>query len=157
MPASTLDSVLRSPSLLRRAALVSLALNVLLVVTGGAVRLTGSGMGCPTWPRCDDSSYFAKAALGIHGQIESANRRLGVTVGIVAAVVVVLALLQWHRDRRQVGWSLAVLASIPAQAVLGGITVLTHLNPWVVAGHFLASMLIIVASPCGSSVSRCGR
>src|SRR5260370_72393 len=94
LAASMLDGVFRSPLLLRRAALVSLALNVLLVVTGGAVRLTGSGMGCPTWPRCTDSSYFARAALGFHGQIESNNRRLGVAVGIVAAMVVVLVLMQ---------------------------------------------------------------
>jgi heme a synthase len=138
--------VLRSPLLLRRAALVSLALNVLLVLTGGAVRLTGSGMGCPTWPSCTESSYVATSALGYHGLIESGNRVLGTLVGLSAAAVLFLALLQRPRDRRQVGWAAATLAGIPAQAVLGGITVLTHLNPWVVAGHFLASMAVIFAA-----------
>jgi cytochrome c oxidase assembly protein subunit 15 len=138
--------VLRSPLLLRWSAYLSLGLNVLLVVTGGAVRLTGSGMGCPTWPRCVDSSYFATPPLGYHGQIESWNRRLGVAVGIVAALVLVIALTQLRRDRRQVGWAAAVLGGIPLQAVLGGITVLTHLNPWVVACHFLASIVVILAA-----------
>lgn len=138
--------MLRSPLLLRRAAYLSLGLNVLLVVTGGAVRLTGSGMGCPTWPRCTDTSYIATAALGYHGQIESWNRRLGVAVGLVALLVLVLALIQRPRDRRQVGWAAAVLAGIPFQAVLGGITVLTDLNPWLVACHFLGSMAVIFAA-----------
>jgi cytochrome c oxidase assembly protein subunit 15 len=138
--------VLRGPLLLRRAAFVSLALNVLLVVTGGAVRLTGSGMGCPTWPQCTDSSYRPSPAQGYHGLIEDGNRVLGAAVGLVAALVLVLALLQWVRDRRQVGWAAATLAGIPAQAVLGGITVLTNLNPWVVACHFLASMAVIFAA-----------
>jgi cytochrome c oxidase assembly protein subunit 15 len=138
--------VLRSPSLLRRAAYLSLGLNVLLVVTGGAVRLTGSGLGCPTWPHCVASSYTSTSALGYHGVIEDGNRALSATAGIVAALVLLLALIQLPRDRRQVGWAAAVLASIPAQAVLGGITVLTHLNPWVVACHFLASMVVIFAA-----------
>jgi cytochrome c oxidase assembly protein subunit 15 len=145
-PASTLDTVLRSPVALRRVALASLAVNVLLVITGGAVRLTGSGLGCPTWPRCTDSSYTTTPAMGFHGVIEFGNRTLGVVVGVLTAVAVILALLQRRRDRRQVGWSLAVLASIPAQAVLGGITVLTKLNPWVVACHFLFSIVIIAAA-----------
>jgi cytochrome c oxidase assembly protein subunit 15 len=138
--------VLRSPLLLQRAAFVSLALNVLLVVTGGAVRLTGSGLGCPTWPRCTDASYTPTAEQGYHGLIEEGNRALGLIVGLVAAAVLALALLRLVRDRRQVGWAAAVLAGIPAQAVLGGITVLTNLNPWVVAGHFLASMAVILAA-----------
>jgi cytochrome c oxidase assembly protein subunit 15 len=132
--------------LLRRAALVSLVLNCLLVVTGGAVRLTGSGMGCPTWPRCVDSSYVATAPLGINGLIEAGNRVFSGSVGVFMALVFVLTLLQRPRDRRQLRWAAAALAGIPAQAVLGGITVLTHLNPWVVACHFLASMAVIVAA-----------
>ena len=146
MSGSYPGSVLRSPLLLRRAALVSLVLNCLLVVTGGAVRLTGSGMGCPTWPRCVDSSYVATSPLGIHGLIEAGNRQFSGTVGVFMAVVLVLALLQNPRDGRQVRWAAAAFAGIPAQAVLGGITVLTDLNPWVVACHFLASMAVIVAA-----------
>jgi cytochrome c oxidase assembly protein subunit 15 len=132
--------------LLRRAAFVSLGLNVLLVVTGGAVRLTGSGLGCPTWPRCTDASYTPTSAVGYHLLIEFGNRALGGIVGVVAGIVLVLTLVQWRRDTRQVRWAAAVLAGIPLQAVLGGITVLTGLNPWVVACHFLASMAVILAA-----------
>jgi cytochrome c oxidase assembly protein subunit 15 len=132
--------------LLRRAALASLVLNCVLVVSGGAVRLTGSGLGCPTWPRCVDASYVLTPALREHLLIEKGNRIFSGSVGVFIALVFVLALLQRPRDRRQVRWSAAALAGIPAQAVLGGITVLTHLNPWVVACHFLASMAVIVAA-----------
>ena len=138
--------MLRSPLLLRRAAYLSLGVNILLVVTGGAVRLTGSGMGCPTWPTCTDTSYITTQALGYHGVIESGNRMLGGLVGIVTAIVLVLALLQRPRERRQVGWAAATLAGIPFQAVLGGITVKTHLNPWLVACHFLGSIAVIFAA-----------
>ena len=138
--------MLRSPLLLRRAAYLSLGVNILLVVTGGAVRLTGSGMGCQTWPTCTETSYIATRALGYHGLIESGNRLLGGVVGIVTAIVLVLALLQQPRDRRQVGWAAATLAGIPFQAVLGGITVRTNLNPWLVACHFLGSMAVIFAA-----------
>jgi cytochrome c oxidase assembly protein subunit 15 len=126
--------------------LASLAVNILLVVTGGAVRLTGSGLGCPTWPKCTDSSYVTTEAMGYHGVIEFGNRILGGADGVLAALAVLLVLLGRTRDRRLIGWSVAVLASIPAQAVIGGITVRTQLNPWVVACHFLFSMVIIVAA-----------
>jgi cytochrome c oxidase assembly protein subunit 15 len=137
---------LRDPVLFRSAALACVAVNVLLVVTGGAVRLTGSGLGCPTWPKCTDGSYVTTSAMGYHGVIEFGNRSLTGVVGVLAAVAVLLALLQLPRRRRQVGWAVAVLASIPAQAVLGGITVRTHLNPWVVALHFLCSIAVIAAA-----------
>lgn len=141
---SPLDRVRVSPAVLTGLALGSLALNGVLVVTGGAVRLTGSGLGCPTWPKCTDSSYHNTPAFGIHGYIEFGNRMLGVVIGVVAAVLFVAALLARDR-RRSIVW-LALLngASIPAQAVVGGLTVLTGLNPWVVAGHFLLSPSIIV-------------
>ncbi|WP_345633382.1 COX15/CtaA family protein [Rugosimonospora acidiphila] len=131
---------------LRWVALASLVVNVVLVFTGGAVRLTGSGLGCPTWPKCTNSSYVTTSAMGYHGVIEFSNRIFGVLVGILVVVAVLLALLQPVRDRRQIGWSVAMLMTIPAQAVVGGITVLTKLNPWVVACHFLFSMVIIVVA-----------
>jgi heme a synthase len=132
--------------LLRRLALASMIANVGIVATGGAVRLTGSGLGCPTWPKCDGSSYVTTAAMGYHGEIEFTNRTLTFVVGVLAALCVVVALAQPVRDRGQVRWSVLVLASIPAQAVLGGITVLTKLNPWVVACHFLLSTAVIAAA-----------
>jgi cytochrome c oxidase assembly protein subunit 15 len=138
-----------APSTLRRLALASLLANVGIVVTGGAVRLTGSGLGCPTWPHCDGSSYVTTPAQGYHGVIEFTNRSLTFIVTALAALCVIAALAQ-ARDRigrrNRVGWSVGVLASIPAQAVLGGLTVLTKLNPWLVACHFLLSIAIIAAA-----------
>ena len=133
---------LRSPITLRRLALASVVANVVIVVTGGAVRLTGSGLGCPTWPSCTDASLTPTREYALHGIIEFANRQLTfVLSAVVLATLVVAVLVRW-----QVKLAALVAASIPAQAVLGGITVLTHLNPWTVAAHFLLSMLIIAAA-----------
>jgi heme a synthase len=138
-----------SPAVLRALALASLIANVGIVVTGGAVRLTGSGLGCPTWPKCDGSSYVTTAAMGYHGQIEFTNRTLTGVVGVLALACVIAALLQPRhapRRRTQLTWAAIVLASIPAQAVLGGLTVLTKLNPWLVSSHFLLSSAVITAT-----------
>jgi cytochrome c oxidase assembly protein subunit 15 len=135
-----------SSPLLRRLALASLVANVGIVVTGGAVRLTGSGLGCPTWPRCTEKSYTTTPAMGIHGAIEFGNRMLTFVVGALAVACLLAALSQRPRRRPLVLWSALVLAGIPAQGVIGGITVLTDLNPWVVGCHFLASMAVLVAA-----------
>jgi cytochrome c oxidase assembly protein subunit 15 len=135
-----------SSSLLRRLALASLVANVGIVVTGGAVRLTGSGLGCTTWPRCTDRSYTTTPAMGIHGTIEFGNRMLTFLVGALAVACLVAAVLQKPRRRSLVTWAALVLAGIPLQGVIGGITVLTDLNPWVVGCHFLASMAVLVAA-----------
>lgn len=135
-----------SGATVRRLALASVAVNVLLVVTGGAVRLTGSGLGCPTWPKCTDSSYHNTPAYGFHGYVEFGNRLL--TFAVAAAVVLTfLAAVLARRRRRAVIWLAFVNGlTIPIQAVLGGLTVLTDLNPYVVAAHFLFTVLIIAAS-----------
>lgn len=115
-----------------------------LVVTGGAVRLTASGLGCPTWPRCTDTSLVNTAEMGIHGFIEFGNRLLTFAL---AAVAVLMLVYLWNlrKERRDLFLlALGLLASIPAQAVIGGITVLTNLNPWVVGLHFLVSMALVV-------------
>ena len=132
----------RRPAVLRRLALATLVANVAIVVTGGAVRLTGSGLGCPTWPSCTDDSLTPTREYAAHGVIEFANRQLTFVLGLLVLATLVAAVLA----RRQVRLAVLVAASIPAQAVLGGITVLTHLNPWTVAAHFLLSMLIIAAA-----------
>ncbi|MBU2697272.1 heme A synthase [Pimelobacter sp. 30-1] len=118
----------------------NLVANILIVVTGGAVRLTGSGLGCPTWPKCTDESYTAHGALGIHGVIEFGNRLLTYVLLFIALAFVIAA---WQRAGRVRTLALVVLAGIPAQAIVGGITVLTDLNPWVVAGHLLVSMAMV--------------
>jgi heme a synthase len=130
---------LSSPGLLRGLALASLVANVVIVVTGGAVRLTNSGLGCPTWPSCTDASLVPTKAYSFHGIIEFTNRQLTFVVGLLAVLTVRVA---W-RQRHELKLAVSGFASIPAQAVLGGIVVLTHLNPWLVAAHFLLSMAII--------------
>lgn len=131
------------PAAVRGLALASVVANVLLVVTGGAVRLTGSGLGCPTWPKCTDASYHNTPAYGIHGYVEFGNRLLGIAVGVLVALVFLAAVLSVRRRRSVVLLALLNGASIPAQAVVGGLTVLSKLNPWVVAAHFLLSPAII--------------
>jgi cytochrome c oxidase assembly protein subunit 15 len=136
-------------AILRGLALASVIANVGIVVTGGAVRLTGSGLGCPTWPKCDGSSYVTTAATGYHGEIEFTNRTLTGIVGVLALACVIAAVLEPRGSvgrRGLITWSAIVLASIPAQAVLGGLTVLTKLNPWLVSSHFLLSSAVIAAA-----------
>ncbi|MDN5762873.1 MAG: COX15/CtaA family protein [Microlunatus sp.] len=131
---------------LRRWAIASLVANIAIVVTGGVVRLTASGLGCPTWPRCTDDSYVSHPALGIHGIIEFGNRLLTFVLIIIAVLTWVTAMRarlagRSRRGVRRVATAMAL--GIPAQGVIGGITVLTHLNPFVVALHFLLSMVLI--------------
>src|SRR4051794_14995904 len=130
-----------SPSTVSRVALANVVANGLIVVTGGAVRLTGSGLGCPTWPRCTDASFVATPELAGHGAIEFGNRLLTFLLAATAIATVLVVFRSTRRDLR----TLAVLGflGIPAQALLGGITVLTGLNPWTVAAHFLVSMVLV--------------
>ena len=133
-------------TVLRPLAAANLVANVALVVTGAAVRLTGSGLGCPTWPKCTDESYSTTAAMGVHGAIEFGNRLLGIVLAFIALACVVVAVRQRPRRRSLVLLSLAVGLGIPGQGVIGGITVLTDLNPWVVGLHFLLSMALIAGA-----------
>ncbi|MBT2512909.1 heme A synthase [Arthrobacter sp. ISL-30] len=129
---------------IRRLAVLSLIGQTVLVVTGGAVRLTASGLGCPTWPRCTADSLVNTPEMGIHGFIEFGNRLLTFALAAVAALMLVY-LWNLRKERRDLFLlALGLLASIPAQAVIGGITVLTRLNPWVVGLHFLVSMALVV-------------
>jgi cytochrome c oxidase assembly protein subunit 15 len=123
---------------------LSLALQIVLVGTGGAVRLTASGLGCPTWPQCESGSFVTTPELGIHGIIEFGNRMLTIVLSIVV-VLVFLIVLRMRRQRRDV-FVLTLIQglSIPFQAVLGGITVLSGLNPYVVGSHFLVSVLLVI-------------
>jgi len=123
---------------------LSLAIQLLIVLTGGAVRLTDSGLGCPTWPQCVEGSFVATPEMGIHGAIEFGNRLLFFVIQIVALVT--FAFIWRLRKQRR---DLFVLALIPCfsivlQAVLGGITVWTNLNPYVVGLHFLVSVVLVV-------------
>jgi heme a synthase len=145
-PLSPVLRVVRGPYALRRWAVVSLVMNVLIVVTGGLVRLTGSGLGCPTWPRCTEDSYVSHPQLGIHGAIEFGNRLFTLVLIIAAALTLISALLYREdgRPRSDLRWLTAGLAlGIPLQGVIGGIAVLTQLNPYVVGLHLLLSMVLI--------------
>lgn len=127
-----------------RLAVLSLIGQTILVVTGGAVRLTSSGLGCPTWPRCTADSLVNTPEMGLHGFIEFGNRLLTFALAAVAALMLVY-LWNLRKERRDLFLlALGLLASIPAQAIIGGITVLTQLNPWVVGLHFLVSMVLVV-------------
>lgn len=211
-----------SPKRIRLYATLSLITQILIVVTGGAVRLTASGLGCPTWPKCTDESLITTPEMGFHGIIEFGNRLLTFVLlivailtflvaarmhsgskklfrpflGFVGAVVVLVAGLATAATSNLSAGSIAILAlagiliivttiwflssarstkrefvipafglgfGIIAQAVLGGITVLLELNPWIVGAHFLLSAILIgiaslllwrVRNPKNSELSR---
>jgi cytochrome c oxidase assembly protein subunit 15 len=130
-----------SPAVVSRVALVNAIANGVIVVTGGAVRLTGSGLGCPTWPRCTGSSIVPTPELAGHGVIEFTNRLLTFVLTAAAIATVVVVVRSVRRDLRRL--AVISLLGIPAQALLGGVTVLTGLNPWTVAAHFLLSMVLV--------------
>ncbi len=125
----------------RWAGWASLVANTGIVVTGGAVRLTGSGLGCPTWPRCTEEDFTPHGALDFHSAIEFGNRLL---TFVLVAVAVLTFVAAWRTGRRHlVGLAGVLAAGIPLQAVIGGITVLTDLNPWIVSFHLLLSMALV--------------
>ncbi len=130
----------------RRLALASIVTNCGIVVTGAAVRLTASGLGCPTVPYCTEESFTPTPELGIHGVIEYGNRTLTGVIGLVALATLAAVLLDRPRRRDLIGPALALLVGIPAQALLGAVTVLTGLNPWTVAGHLLISLVLIAVA-----------
>ena len=123
---------------------LSLAFQVVLIGTGGAVRLTGSGLGCPTWPRCTESSFVSTPEMGIHGVIEFANRMLTFVLAIIVIAVFLAVVRNWRERRDLFVLTLLQGLSIPLQAVIGGITVLTGLNPFIVGFHFVISILLVV-------------
>lgn len=121
---------------------VSLTANILIVLTGGTVRLTESGLGCPTWPRCTEDSFVPRGALGMHEAIEFGNRMLTYVL-VAVSIGTLIAVYRWTTDRRFRWIALGLAAGIPLQAVIGGITVLTGLNPWIVSLHLILSMCLI--------------
>jgi heme a synthase len=130
-----------SPRVHAYAAWSALVLFTLIVITGAGVRLTGSGLGCHDWPRCSDQSITPQDG---HAFIEFGNRLVTTPVAIAAIACLVTALLRRPYRRDFVVLGAGLVAGVLAQAVLGGITVLTGLNPVTVMGHFLLSMATIV-------------
>ncbi|MES9808515.1 COX15/CtaA family protein [Streptomyces cinereoruber] len=135
-----------SPRTLRRAALSAVVMSVLIIVTGGAVRLTGSGLGCDTWPKCTDDSLFATPAQGLHGAIEFGNRMLTYVLSAAVgwAIVSVRSVKPRRRGLTRLAW--VQFWIVLSNAVLGGITVWMGLNPWTVAGHFLAANALLTVA-----------
>ena len=134
----------RVNTVIRRLAIASLIGQAVLIGTGGAVRLTASGLGCPTWPKCTADSLVNTPEMGIHGFIEFGNRALTFVLAFVALAMLVF-LWNLRKERKDLFWlAFGLLASIPAQAVIGGLSVLTKLNPWVVGLHFLVSAALVV-------------
>jgi cytochrome c oxidase assembly protein subunit 15 len=127
---------------LRALAWASLISEILIVVTGGAVRLTASGLGCPTWPNCTADSLVTVPEMGIHGVIEFANRLLTFALLLIAVLFFVAALIS-RGNRKVLSTSIWLIAGIFLQAIVGGISVLTQLNPWVVGLHFVISSAMI--------------
>ena len=118
-----------------------------IVVTGGAVRLTSSGLGCPTWPECVPGSYTPvpnQAEGQLHAWIEFGNRLLTFILVLSALITLIAVLKSGRRDLRIL--ALGQFLGIFAQGVLGGLTVLTNLNPFAVASHYLLSTILIAAS-----------
>lgn len=122
-------------------------LQVAIVVTGGAVRLTGSGLGCPTWPECTPGSITPMPGQiegTLHSWIEFGNRLLTFALVFAALAVIVIVLKNRARELRWLAFG--QFAGIFGQGILGGITVLTNLNPIPVAGHFLLSIILIAGA-----------
>jgi cytochrome c oxidase assembly protein subunit 15 len=139
-----------SPKILRRAALSAIVMTVVIIVTGGAVRLTGSGLGCDTWPKCTDDSLFATPEQGLHGAIEFGNRMLTYVLSAAVgwAIIAVRSVKPRRRGLTRLAW--AQFWIVMGNAVIGGVTVWAGLNPWSVAGHFLrATALPTVATVTG--------
>ncbi|MEI2825628.1 MAG: COX15/CtaA family protein [Dermatophilaceae bacterium] len=126
----------------------NLVAQILIIVTGGVVRLTGSGLGCPDWPTCAEGSLtpVATQAEGIHKFIEFGNRTLTGVLVVIALLALWAVHTHYPRRRGMVRLAWFVLAVIAAQAVVGGITVWTGLNPVIVAFHFLASIVLVAAA-----------
>lgn len=138
-----------APTSLRRATVAALATNIGIVITGGVVRVSGSGLGCPTWPQCEPGSLVPTAAsehTTWQTAIEFGNRLL--TFVVLAAVVMVVWELRKHASSRarlqRFAWLLPI--GVVTQAIVGGITVLTGLHPATVATHFLLSIGLIAVA-----------
>jgi cytochrome c oxidase assembly protein subunit 15 len=137
LPESTAD---RSVRVLAWASLVS---QTLIVGTGGAVRLTGSGLGCPTWPRCTEDSFVATPEMGIHGIVEFGNRLLTFVL-VIIAILAFVSILRLRRERPELlRLTVALGVGIIVQALIGGITVLTGLNSWIVGLHYVVSAVLV--------------
>lgn len=131
------------PRAYQRITVVAVFLLAAIIVTGGAVRLTGSGLGCPDWPTCEPGSLAPREATDAHAMVEFINRGVTGLVSVVVVLAVLGSLVRSPRRRDLVWLSVGLAAGVFAQAVLGGLVVLYGLKPVFVMGHFLLSMVLL--------------
>lgn len=144
-----LTSMLRapiSPQAYRAITVAALVALGAIVVSGAAVRLTGSGMGCPTWPTCEDGSLVPRGATGGHGWVEFLNRLFTGAVSLAVALAVLGSRRRdpQRADLTRLSWLL--VAGVFAQALLGGLVVVLHVTPIAVAGHYLVSAVLVATA-----------
>ncbi|WP_022909794.1 COX15/CtaA family protein [Aestuariimicrobium kwangyangense] len=142
-----LNRLLGTEVALRRWSWASLVANIGIIVTGAIVRLTASGLGCSTWPQCNDAAYVPHGAISHHSLIEFGNRLLTFVLIIIAVACWITArrvTVDDPRGRLVRRLTLLVALGIPFQGVIGGVTVLSGLNPFVVALHLLLSLVLVV-------------
>jgi len=132
-----------SPLAYRRITIVAAVLLAIIIVTGGAVRLSDSGLGCPSWPNCSSGQLTAHAQSDSHQWIESLNRMFTGLVSVAVIVAVLGSLVRIPKRTDLVWLSLGLVAGVFAQAVLGGLTVLFDLKPGFVMAHFLLSIVLL--------------
>jgi cytochrome c oxidase assembly protein subunit 15 len=133
-----------SPSAYRQIALVAVFLVGFIIITGGAVRLTGSGLGCPDWPNCEPGSLVPKGADDGHAMVEFVNRMITGAVSIAVIVCVLGSLVRDPRRRDLIWLSVGLVGGVIAQAVVGGLTVLFDLRPEFVMTHFMLSLVLLL-------------
>ena len=135
-----------TPETYRVVAAVALVALGVIVVSGAAVRLTGSGMGCPTWPTCEDESLIPRGATGGHGWVEFLNRTFtgAVSLAVALAVLGSRRLRPPRPDLTALAW--ALVGGVFAQALLGGLVVWLHVAPLAVAGHYLLSAVLVATA-----------
>ncbi len=130
----------------RRIALAALLAQALIAVTGSVVRVTGSGLGCPTWPKCHDSSLLPIPSDEVpwwHQAIEFGNRQIAVWIVVTTAAAIVLAVTRARRRRELLVYAWILPATTLFQGILGGITVLAGLTWWIVGLHLLVSLAMV--------------
>ena len=123
-----------TPSTYRTITAAALVALIAIVVSGAAVRLTGSGMGCPTWPTCEDGSLVPRGATGANGWIEFLNRVFTGLVSVAVALAVLGARRRVPYRPELTRWAWGLVAGVFAQALLGGLVVALHVAPLAVAG-----------------------
>ena len=132
-----------SPIAYQRIALVATVLLAIIIISGGAVRLSGSGLGCSDWPNCEPGRLTPRGASDVHAMIEFLNRMFTGLVSVAVIVCVLGSLVRVPRRRDLVWLSVGLVAGVFAQAVLGGLTVLFELQPPFVMAHFLLSLVLL--------------